>query len=233
MDSLMTRQTPPIVIPHKIAALVLAAGLSSRMSEFKPLLKFGAKTVVERVIEVFWHAGVDDVRVVVGHRDHELIPILQQRNIRWIKNNRYQEGMLSSVKAGVASIEQDIDGFFVTPVDIPLVRTSTITGLVDTFQKSGKLIFYPNFMGRRGHPPLISTQYRDEILVWGKPGGLKGFLREKEALAIDVNVEDKCILLDMDTPEDYQRLLEIFKGLQHFSGSLIEPSDKQWNREDI
>ena len=212
----MTEQTASDVIPKKIAALVLAAGLSSRMSEFKPLLKFGAKTVLERVVEAFWHAGVEDVRVVVGHRDHELIPILQQRNVRWVKNNRYQEGMLSSVKAGVASIEQDIDGFFVTPVDIPLVRTSTITAIVDTFQKSGKLIFYPNFLGRRGHPPLISTQYRDEILLWDKPGGLKGFLQQKEVEAIDLNVQEECILLDMDTLEDYQRLLEIYKNTEIF-----------------
>lgn len=212
----MTKTIASNVIPKKIAALILAAGLSSRMSEFKPLLRFGTKTVLERVVEAFWYAGVADVRVVVGHRDHELIPMLQQRNVRWIKNERYQEGMLSSVKAGVASIEQDIDGFFVTPVDIPLVRTSTVTALVDTFQKSEKLICYPNFLGRRGHPPLISTQYHEEILLWDKPGGLKGFLREKEALAIDVNVEDECILLDMDTLEDYQRLLEIYKNREIF-----------------
>ncbi len=212
----MTKQTASNVIPKKIAAMVLAAGLSSRMSEFKPLLKFGTKTVLERVVEAFWHAGVEDVRVVVGHREHDLIPILQQRHVRWIKNERYQEGMLSSVKAGVASIEQDIDGFFVTPVDIPLVRTSTITAIVDAFRESGKLICYPNFLGRRGHPPLISTQYRDEILLWDKPGGLKGFLQQKEVEAIDLTVQDEGILLDMDTLEDYQRLLEIYKNTEIF-----------------
>ena len=212
----MTKKTASNVIPKRIAAMVLAAGLSSRMSEFKPLLKFGTKTVLERVVEAFWHAGVADVRVVVGHRNHELIPILQQRNVRWIKNERYQEGMLSSVKAGVASIEQDIDGFFVTPVDIPLVRTRTITAIVNAFRESGKLICYPNFMGRRGHPPLISTQYRDEILLWDKPGGLKGFLQQREVGAIDLNVQDEGILLDMDTLEDYQRLLEIYKNTEIF-----------------
>ncbi|MDR3604006.1 MAG: nucleotidyltransferase family protein [Syntrophaceae bacterium] len=212
----MTEQTASVVIPKKIAALVLAAGLSSRMSEFKPLLKFGAKTVLERVVEAFWHAGVEDVRVVVGHREHDLTPVLERRHIRWIKNERYQEGMLSSIKAGVASIEQDIDGFFVTPVDIPLVRTSTIAAIVDAFRESGKLICYPNFLGRRGHPPLISTQYRDEILQWDKPGGLKGFLQQKEVEAIDLTVQDERILLDMDTLEDYQRLLEIYKNAEIF-----------------
>ena len=212
----MVKQSSSIVKPQNITAIVLAAGLSSRMSDFKPLLKFGAKTVLERVIEVFWHVGIEDVRAIVGHREHDLIPILKQRHIRWIKNDKYQEGMLSSIKAGVASIEQHLDGFFVMPVDIPLVNISTITALVDTFRESGKLICYPNFLGRRGHPPLISTQYCNEILQWDKPGGLKGFLKHKEVFAIDVNVEDERILLDMDTPEDYQRLLEIYKNTDTF-----------------
>lgn len=177
------------------------------MLDFKPLLKFGAKTVIERVVSVFMEAGVLDVRVVTGHRQHDLEPLLERLGIRWIRNENYEEGMFSSVIAGLITLEEDQAGFFVMPVDVALVRTATILELFRAFQESSKLICYPNFSGRRGHPPLISTKYREEILQWDKPGGLGAFMKQKQAQALDVQVSDEAILLDMDTPEDYKNLL--------------------------
>jgi molybdenum cofactor cytidylyltransferase len=193
---------------EKFTALVLAAGYSSRMVDFKPLLKFGAETVLELMISLFSGTGISDIRVVVGYRAHDIKPILEQRNIKWITNEKYQDGMMSSVKAGVETIDSTRDAFFVIPVDIPLIRRPTILEMVRSFRESGKLIAYPSFLRKRGHPPLISTRYRGEILQWEAPGGLGGFLKQKNADAIDVNVTDERILLDMDTPEDYRHLLK-------------------------
>ncbi|MGC8602759.1 MAG: nucleotidyltransferase family protein [Desulfomonilaceae bacterium] len=207
----MIDQTSPFLKPKKITALVLSAGLSSRMTVFKPLLKFGSKTILEHVVLTLRESGIEDILVVVGYRAEDLIPMLQNMHIRWIKNVNYEKGMLSSIKTGISTIGKEFDAFLVMPVDIPLVKTRTIVELVLAFQESSRLICYPNFRGRRGHPPIISTQYGDEILLWDKPGGLKGFLRQKEAEALDLKVEDESVLMDMDTLEDYKRLLEIFE----------------------
>ena len=115
---------------------------------------------------------------------------------------------MSSVKAGIETIDSSRDAFFVIPVDIPLIRKRTILEMIHDFQESGKSICYPSFLGKRGHPPLISTRYREEILQWEAPGGLGSFLKQKHADAIDVNVTDECVLLDMDTQEDYRYLLK-------------------------
>ncbi len=211
MDSLMVKEMPSSSKPHKIVAIILAAGFSSRMSAFKPLLKFGPSTVLEHVVSIFRDSGIDDIRVVVGYRADDLIPVAKRMGIRWIKNMNYQEGMLSSIKAGVSTIDNEFDGFFVMPVDIPLVETSTITEVINAFKNSHKLIFYPDFRGKRGHPSLISVQYRDEILSWDEAGGLKSFLSRKEDMALNVSVEDKRILMDMDTQVDYQSLLKKYK----------------------
>jgi len=207
----MPEQSAIIVNPREITALVLAAGYSSRMGNFKPLMKFGAETVLGRVVSLFSGAGISDVRVVAGYRAYDVAPILERRHIKWIMNEKYQDGMISSIKAGLTNIEPDRDAFFVMPVDIPLVRRRTVVELIDAFQESGKSICYPNFLGKRGHPPLISTRYRDEILQWEAPGGLGSFLTQKQADALDVNVMDERILLDMDTPEDYEYLLQRYE----------------------
>ena len=197
-----------------IAALVLAAGYSSRMNGFKPLLKLGAVTVLERVIELFRGAGINDVRVVVGYRATELILLLEQWGVRWVLNEKYPEGMISSIKAGVATIERNKDAFFVLPVDVPLVRRHTLPDLIQAYHGSGKAIIYPTFRGRRGHPPLISAGYADEILRWEGSGGLRDFLKQKEHEAGYVEVADEHIVLDMDTSADYEAIL---KKLEDYS----------------
>jgi molybdenum cofactor cytidylyltransferase len=196
---------------ERFTALVLAAGYSSRMMDFKPLLKFGAETVLELVISLLSGTGISDIRVVIGYRAHDIEPILERRNIKWITNEKYQDGMMSSVKAGIETIDSSRDAFFVIPVDIPLIRKRTILEMIHAFQESGKSICYPSFLGKRGHPPLISTRYREEILQWEAPGGLGGFLKQKHADAIDVNVTDECVLLDMDTQEDYRYLIKRYE----------------------
>ncbi len=95
-----------------ITAFILAAGYSSRMEKFKPLLPVGPVTVLERSVQLFSNAGIDDIRVVIGHRAEDLKPLLLRLHIRWIFNERFQEGMLSSVQAGVRTLESSKRAFF-------------------------------------------------------------------------------------------------------------------------
>ena len=189
-----------------IAAIILAAGYSSRMGAFKPLLPFGATTVLERSIDLFRAAGIDDIRVVVGHRADELLPLLARRQVQPLLNARYQEGMFSSVVTAAASLERASKAFFLLPVDFPLVRQETVELLVRAYQGAAVNILYPACRGQRGHPLLLATSYRDVILSWQGNGGLRALLKQYQGDAATIETGDEGILLDMDTPEDYERL---------------------------
>ena len=195
----------------RISAIILSGGYSSRMGEFKPLLPMGNGTVVERAVELFRGAGIDDIRVVVGHRAEELLPLLGRMQVRPVVNDRYREGMFSSVVAGVASLDDDVAAFFLLPVDIPLVRVETVTALVQAYGNGSCGIVFPCCHGKRGHPPLIAARYRDEILAWSGEGGLKPLLARNSGDSLDVETGDEGILHDMDTPEDYDRLNAIMR----------------------
>jgi CTP:molybdopterin cytidylyltransferase MocA/HD superfamily phosphohydrolase YqeK len=191
-----------------VAAIILAAGLSERMGEFKPLLPLGGVTIMERVVTLFQSAGIENIRVVIGHRGAELEPLLEQLGACAVANPRYREGMFSSVVAGVATIDAEVDYFLVLPVDVPLVRVATLRRLLELCRQEHADIIYPRFMGERGHPPLIAGSHAREIAAWQGEGGLKAALGQWESAALDVDVADENILLDMDTPGDYKLLRE-------------------------
>lgn len=181
------------------------------MGEFKPLLPLGETTVLERVIGIFRDAGIDTIRVVMGHRSADLLPFLQRPDVLPVHNEHYREGMFTSVVAGIGSLEDFQGAFFLLPVDIPLVRLHTVITMMEACQRDNRRILYPSFHGRRGHPPLISTEYKDRIVAWSGQGGLKSFLAQHDSDSADVEVADEYILEDMDTPEDYRRLLSMWR----------------------
>jgi molybdenum cofactor cytidylyltransferase len=191
----------------RIAAIVLAAGYSSRMGCFKPLLPLGGTTVLERVIALFREAGIPDIRVVLGFRGEELVPLLNRAQIPFVWNERFADGMFSSVLKGFESLRQSsVDLFFLLPVDIPLVRPYTLERLLRAFSPGDKKVLYPAFLGKRGHPPLTTMEVADQIARMEGAGCLKGALQRFEAQAIQVEMPDENILSDMDTPADCRRL---------------------------
>lgn len=198
------RQAQSMTRHDDITAFILAAGYSSRMEKFKPLLPLGPVTVLERSVQMFSDAGIHDIRVVIGHRAEDLKPLLQRLHIRWVVNERFQEGMLSSVQAGVRTLESSENAFFLLPVDIPLVRRSTVIDLLQAHDEQDADVLYPCFLGKRGHPPLIKAALRSGILSWNEDGGLRSFLQKLQSRAMDVEVADEHVLLDMDHPDEYE-----------------------------
>jgi len=194
------------MMANKVVAIVLAAGLSSRMKQFKPLLPLGGVSALERVVRTFREAGVTDVRVVIGHRHEELEPVIESLGVRPVLNRRHREGMISSVTAGINTIDPEADAFFVQPVDVSLVRAATIRRLLQVYRQSRADLLYPCFLGRRGHPPLIAGRHAKAIASWGGAGGLRAVLARWEQTALEVAVADDLILCDMDTPDAYQSL---------------------------
>ena len=190
-----------------ITAVVLAGGLSERMGRFKPLLTLGSIRTIERVIKLFQNAGVGDILVVTGHRAEELQRIIEPMNVRWVENADYRQGMFSSVLAGLQALPDQCPAFFIHPADIPLVRPQTVKRLMAALEDTPAAILYPAFNGRRGHPTLIRNALRHEILDWTGDGGLRALLQRHETESLELPVADEAVLWDLDTPDDYNRIL--------------------------
>ena len=192
-----------------ISAIILAAGFSSRMGELKGLLPLGGRTLVEHCVALFHDCGIEDVVVVTGYRADELGAVVEASGARVAGNPSYADGMYSSIRAGVARLAADCPGFFLLPVDMPLVRPGTVRLLARSFAETPTLVSYPVFAARRGHPPLIHGDCRAAILAEQAPaGGLRTLLARIEAeqpdQAREVRVADANIHFDLDTPEDYR-----------------------------
>lgn len=206
--------------PPKPSAIILAAGYSRRMGQFKPMMKLAGRTVLDRVVSLYRSAGVEDIRVVTGYRSREIRSALSHEKVSVVYNPAHESGMFSSVLAGVTSLAPDVGSFFVHPVDIPLVRPHTPAMLIDAFGRQPAPVTCPVFDNRRGHPPLVHGRLRAAIGAHDGSGGLRALLDRFDATAQDVNVADEGVLLDLDTPEDFQHL-----------SARLAPSDRLTDRE--
>lgn len=186
------------------AAVILAAGYSHRMGRFKPLLEIGDRTVIERTVSLFRGAGLNDIRVVAGHARDLLEPLLEELGVRIIVNPGYDKGMFSSVTAALKNLEPDIQALFILPADIPLVSSGTIHSLLKQYEEYPDNILIPSFQGRRGHPVLIPAPCFEAIRLWHGERGLKGALGQFSDRIVSVPVDDRNILFDLDTPDDYE-----------------------------
>lgn len=196
-----------------IGAIILAAGTSSRMGQDKAVLPLRTgMTVLKHLLNTYHLAGIDPILVVSGTNDDELRR--RHPEALLVKNPHPDRGMFSSIQTGVCALIDDIDAFFVHPVDIPLVRPDTLLRLLDAFarhhnqspQTACLLSFIPVHSGRRGHPPLLSRSF---VGVIQKDAGDNGLAAVLHRYAIEeVPCDDPGILIDMNTPEDYRKVRE-------------------------
>ena len=190
-----------------VAAIILAAGYSSRMGgAFKPLLKLGEYTVLERAITSHREAGIEDIQVVVGYRANDVIEAVKHTGVRFVRNRNFNKGMFSSIHAGVATLSHEVQAFFIMPGDIPLIDPATIQAIRNCHERNSYGITYPFYKGKKGHPPLISSRYISEIMAFPAPDNLQEILKCHEAESYGVEVDDEAVLLDIDTVNDYLRL---------------------------
>jgi molybdenum cofactor cytidylyltransferase len=199
-------------IPQRICGLILAAGSSSRMGRFKPLLPLGDVAAVERVVRLFHTAGVEAVYVVAGHRAEELRSRLANSGVTIVFNPRFCEGMFSSVQAGLAGVKTDVESIFILPVDVPLVRPATVRLLLAALARHPETVIHPTWKGLRGHPPLIPASLIPAIQGHDGAGGLRALLDSPAVRSVEVPVPDRYILMDMDDADRYEALKQQLCG---------------------
>jgi CTP:molybdopterin cytidylyltransferase MocA len=192
-----------------ISGILLAAGESSRMQgAFKPLLKWGKRTVIGECVHQLRNSRLGDIFVVLGHREAEIRPCLAGTGVQFAINRDYRAGMLTSIKTGLAMLGPNSDGFLLALVDQPMVDTTVINALITAFEKGDKGIVVPTWEGRWGHPVIVSTTYVDAVLQIddNSPEGMRGFLQAHRGDVLEVPVKTSAIVEDIDLPEDYERL---------------------------
>jgi molybdenum cofactor cytidylyltransferase len=191
-----------------ICAIVLAAGCSSRMGVQKLLLPFGQATVISHIVGQVTASMVKKTYVVVGHQAREVTCELAGSTALIINNKEYTSGMLSSFRAGLRHIARQFSGILVVLGDQPTITSAIIDEIILASRATEKKIIVPVYKGRRGHPIIISTEYRDAILSNYDDVGLRGVLREHEEDVFEVNVSNPAVCADMDYPADYQRRID-------------------------
>lgn len=186
----------------KIAALILAAGLSSRFGAGHKLLALlDGKPVVRHVVEAVAASSAGPVLLVTGHQA-EAVTAAAGSGVRAVHNPAYADGLASSLRVGLQALPDDLDGVLVCLGDMPDIRTATLEALIAAFNPvEGRAICLPTISGKRGNPILWGLQFRPDLMrLEGDAGARSLFLPHAEWIC-EVPVDDPGILLDYDTPE--------------------------------
>lgn len=187
----------------ELAGLILAAGVSSRMGAFKPMLKVDGQTMVRRVADMMRRAGADPIAVVTGYHSQALERHLT--GVLFIRNEHYYgTQMLDSLLLGLEGLPEDVRRVLVSPADIPLVEPGTVDALLAA---EGDFV-RPLFQGTPGHPVVLSRSLLPALRSYGGEGGLKGAVGALGIPVTDVAVDDRGTALDSDTRDEYAALLK-------------------------
>ncbi|MDO4312284.1 MAG: NTP transferase domain-containing protein [Eubacteriales bacterium] len=188
----------------KTGAVLVAAGMSSRMQDFKPMLPFGNSTIANHIVTVLKDMGLDPIIVVTGYRAERLEAHLAYAGVRFVRNERYRETeMFDSIKIGLQAIEKDCERVMLMPIDTPAIRPETIR---QTLMINADLV-RTVCKGEPGHPILIRTEMIPLICADDGRRGLRGAMEESGVPITDLEVEDEAIYMDVDTPEEYRELI--------------------------
>jgi broad specificity phosphatase PhoE/CTP:molybdopterin cytidylyltransferase MocA len=198
---------------NRTGGLILAAGLSSRMGRFKPLLDFEGEPVLSHMVKRMRRAGIGQIAVVTGHNREQLAPVLASLEVQEVYNPRYREEMFTSVLAGVDHFARDpaCEGVFLTPVDCPAILPEDY---IRTGEAARDRCACACYMGKKGHPLYMPRRVFDPIRRFAGPGGLKNALAGEKILRAES--ENEGVLMDMDTPEGYEKLLAFSRMGYHF-----------------
>lgn len=191
---------------RKIAAVVLAAGRSSRMAARNKLMEeVDGEPIVRRVVGLALGSGADPVIVVTGFDASRIGAALSDLKVTIVDNSDFEAGLSSSLKAGLIALSPDVDGALILLGDMPAVDTGVLDTLVEAFT-SRDAICVPVHQERRGNPVLWGASYFAQMMRLTGDIGAKTMLAQHTALVTEVPVGSDSIFADVDTPADLARL---------------------------
>jgi molybdenum cofactor cytidylyltransferase len=197
------RAEPPAVAPRRVAAVVLAAGRSTRMGGPNKLLADIARRPLVRIAaEEALASRAKPVIVVTGHQREQVEKALAGLPVELVHNPDFADGLGTSVRAGIAAVPADADGAIVCLGDMPQVDAGLIDRLIAAFDPDqGALVVMPTFEGRRGNPVLWSRRFFPDLTAIEGDVGARHLIGRYSEAVVEVPLEGKAALVDVDTPE--------------------------------
>jgi molybdenum cofactor cytidylyltransferase len=187
-----------------LSAILLAAGQSKRMGKPKQLMPLGKHTLLEQAVDNLLNSSVGETIVVVGHKAEEITEIIAKKPVKIVLNPDYQQGMSTSIIAGLIMVDPRSRAVMLALGDQPLVASRTINQLIEAFKKNKKGIAVPTYQGRRGHPIIFDIKYKSELFKLKGDIGGREIIRDHPDDVLKVAVDSESVVSDIDTQEDYK-----------------------------
>lgn len=199
----------------RIFVVIPAAGHSRRMGRPKLLLPLGDKTVLERLLGALDLPGIAARLVVVRKDDDSLASLASAAGAKLVRPNVDPPEMRSSVEHALRALQRDFapasdDGWMLVPADHPVLDRGVVERLLTAWRDSGAEILVPTCGGRRGHPTLFRWRLAKDVFALPADAGLNRLLRDRAADVREVPIDDPALLIDLDTPEEYDALRRRF-----------------------
>jgi len=196
-------QRDKLKIP-KVCCMILAAGESRRMKQQKLLMDYHGKSFIKTIVNKVKSSEADQTLVILGSDSEKIADQIKPYHVDTVFNPHYKEGMLSSIQCGLNSLSKSIDAVLVVLGDQPMIEVDVINELINKYRKTRAKIIIPVYQGKRGHPVLIETMYRDEVFTLNPDKGLRELIYSHHEDIYELEVNTPSILKDIDTIEDYK-----------------------------
>lgn len=193
-----------------LAGVVLTGGRSARMGSPKALLDFRGQPFVVRILEALEALEVKTRVVVVGPDAPRIQPALAGHDCLIVENTDVDGGPIASLRAALRALQPvRPSAVLAWPVDLPHVRVTTVERLIETFRRDPGPAVVPTFAERRGHPVLWGAALFEELLTSDAATrhGARAVLHAHAGEIVPVAVDDPAVIDDLNTPEDYERLV--------------------------
>lgn len=189
-----------------VGAIVLAAGLSTRMGKPKMLLPWDEKPIIRHVIEILLTTGLQHIVIVTGGYKELIDPLLSDTPVVNVFNSEFSNGeMLNSVQVGLKALPDSIQTAFLVLGDQPTITSGIFSTLLETISPRDPKIIIPSYHFRRGHPWVIHRYFWQQIMDLTPTQTLRNFLSNNENFIQYVEFTSPEILQDLDTPQDYEK----------------------------
>jgi molybdenum cofactor cytidylyltransferase len=186
-----------------MSAILLAAGQSKRMGKPKLLMPFGQSTIIEQAVDNLLDSAADEVIVVLGNRANAVRRLIADRPVKLVVNPDYEQGMSTSIVAGLKLADHRTKAAMLALGDQPLIDSQTINRLISGFRSHDKGIAIPTYQGDRGHPVIFHIKYKGPLLALKGDVGARQIIKDNPGDILEVAVDCEGIKIDIDTAACY------------------------------
>ena len=192
----------------KIGLIILAAGSATRMGRPKQLLSYQGRSLILHAVEVALASLCQPIIVVLGAYAEQIKPELMLKAVQVVENSQWQEGMSSSIRAGISMLlktNSKLDAVIISLADQPLVSPQIFNQLIQSYQETQKVIIASKYNETTGVPALFSNALFPELMQLEGDKGAKALIQKYIDTGLILLIPEAAI--DIDTPDDYKQLL--------------------------